>query len=482
MDVVNSYAALPDRFFCRVEPVSVRHPRLMLWNAELAEQLRLPGDLTEDPDRLAAVFSGNERLPGSDPLAMAYAGHQFGNFVPRLGDGRAHLIAELCDVEGIGRDLQLKGSGPTPFSRGGDGRCALGPALREYIMSEAMHALGIPTTRCLAVVATGEPVMRERVLPGAVVTRVASSHLRVGTFQYFAARGDEAGVRTLADYAIGRLYPDLQGTDDRYHALLERVIDAQVRLVTEWMRVGFVHGVMNTDNTSISGETIDYGPCAMMSIYDPATVFSSIDRWGRYAFGRQPAIIAWNMARLAETVLPMLDPDPARATQRAQALVSAMPERLENAWTAMMSRKLGLSGTPSREDAALVAELCDRMRTNRMDYTITFDRLTRSLDSDDALGRLRDEVGQDWVEAWSRRLGSADTEVRASMRRHNPVVIPRNHHVERVLAHATETLDVAPVEAFLKVLRSPYALLPETAAYQDSPPDGDAGYVTFCGT
>ena len=305
----NSYAALPKQFYQRIVPSPVPKPRLFLFNAALARELGLDDELARDRDALARVFGGNELLPGSEPVALAYAGHQFGQFVPQLGDGRAHLLGEVLDARGRRRDLQLKGSGRTAYSRGGDGRCALGPAIREFVMSEALHALGVPTTRCLAVVTTGESVFRDHRLPGAVVTRVARSHLRVGTFEYFAARQDHDALRTLCDHAIGRHFPELAdepSAEERYLALLDRVIDRQVRLVVEWMRIGFIHGVMNTDNTAISGETIDYGPCAMMSAYDPGTVFSSIDHGGRYAFGNQPMIVAWNLSRLAHCLVPLV--------------------------------------------------------------------------------------------------------------------------------------------------------------------------------
>jgi uncharacterized protein YdiU (UPF0061 family) len=482
MEFVNTYAHLPERFFERTDPAKVRAPRLILWNEPLAEALGLPETLTSDREALASEFSGNEPLSGMAPLAMAYAGHQFGNFVPQLGDGRAHLLGELRDREGVGRDVQLKGSGPTAFSRGGDGRSALGPALREFIMSEAMHALGVPTTRSLAVVATGEPVMREQMLPGAVVTRVARSHLRVGTFQYFAVREDEAGLRTLADYAIARLFPTLSDAEgpERYAAFLDAVIEAQIELVMQWMRVGFIHGVMNTDNTALAGETIDYGPCAMMNAYDPATVFSSIDHRGRYAFGNQPAIIAWNLARFAETLLPLLADDDNEALERAQDRITAVPPALERAFSDMMGRKLGLPtvDAPQRE---LIAELLDRLRTTKADYTNTFDRLTRSLADEVLTGALREELGDDWIATWHRNV--VDRLVAAvTMRRENPVVIPRNHHVEAVLAAVTDDLDPTPAEAFLEVLRAPYDVLPTTHEYRDPPPDGDRDYKTFCGT
>ncbi len=486
MQLTNSYAALPERFYQRVRPTPVREPRLLLFNPGLADEIGLDPALAEQPERLAAHLGGNETLPGSEPIATAYAGHQFGGFSPQLGDGRAHLLGELRGRDGVSRELQLKGSGATAFSRGGDGRCAIGPAVREFIMAEAMHALGIRTTRSLAVVTTGESVRRETLLPGAVVTRVARSHMRVGTFQYFAARGDAAALQALANYAIERLYPALRERPEgpeRYLGLLEAVIAAQVELVTDWMRVGFVHGVMNTDNTAISGETIDFGPCAMMSAYDPATVFSSIDRGGRYAYGNQPGIIAWNMARLAETFLPLIDEDEKRALERAQACISTVPHLLDDAWQTMMVGKLGLPSADADEDRALLAGLLKQMHEGKLDYTITFDRLTESLaeGSDELLDGL--EAG--WVVRWHQRLAShgvSDEAAREAMRARNPVVIPRNHHVEAMLTITAETRDPSYVEGFLDVLRTPYERRPETEKFTDAPADGDKNYVTFCGT
>ena len=323
MNFSNSYASLDEIFYERTRPIPVKNPQLFLWNSDLAEQLMIPNDLKRDPVALAQAFSGNSSMPGSDPVATVYAGHQFGSFVYQLGDGRAHLLGEVLDQSGQRWDIQLKGSGRTSFSRGGDGRCALGPAVREFIMSEAMNALGVPTTRCLAVVTTGEPVFRETPLPGAVVTRVASSHLRIGTFQFFAARGDHQALKILCNYTINRHYPELQKEGQNpYVSLIDKVIEKQIQLVVEWMRVGFIHGVMNTDNTSLSGETIDYGPCAMMGIYDPKTVYSSIDMMGRYAFGNQPDILHWNLARFAECLLPLINADENKAVEQVRPLIA----------------------------------------------------------------------------------------------------------------------------------------------------------------
>src|SRR5690348_3292281 len=369
----NSYAALPANFFARVAPTPVAAPRLIKLNRRLAVQLGLDPDLLETPEG-AEILSGKSLPIGADPIAMAYAGHQFGQFVPQLGDGRAILLGEVIDKDGVRRDIQLKGSGPTPFSRRGDGRAALGPVLREYIVSEAMAALGVPTTRSLAAVITGEPVMRETPLPGAVLTRVAASHIRVGTFQYFAARGDTEAIRRLADHVIARHYPHLADAERRYHALLEAVVGRQADLVARWLHVGFIHGVMNTDNTSISGETIDYGPCAFMDHYDPAQVFSSIDEMGRYAYANQPRIALWNLTRLAECLLPLFSDDQEKAIAEAQEILGAFPETFSKAYQAGLRQKVGLFTTRDG-DGALIQDLLDAMAKNQADFTLTFRKL-----------------------------------------------------------------------------------------------------------
>ncbi len=484
MKFSNSYVGLGEAFYERIRPTPVRDPRLFLWNSSLAEQLGVQDELKNDPVALAQVFSGNQILPGSEPIATAYAGHQFGSFVPQLGDGRAHLLGEVLDPFGKGWDIQLKGSGRTSFSRGSDGRCPLGPAVREFLMSEAMNALRVPTTRSLAVVTTGEPVFREATLPGAVVTRVAGSHIRVGTFQYFAARGDLLSLKTLCNYAMKRHYPELQGEDQKpYILFIDKVIERQIRLVVDWMRVGFIHGVMNTDNTTISGETIDYGPCAMLGIYDPQTVYSSIDTMGRYAFGNQPKIIHWNMVRFAECLLPLIDPDTNKAVDQIGPVITAFPNRFDTEYMKMMGKKLGLISL-EEEDRSLITSVLNRLRDRRMDYTVTFDLLTKSLISEAAASRMNDELG-DHFEPWKKRLSEqhADPqEVQKLMRQHNPVVIPRNHHVEAVIRECVEKGEVTSAEKFLQVLRFPYEELPQTSGYQDPPIDGDANYQTFCGT
>src|ERR1700712_2025548 len=372
----NSYTALPENFFARVAPTPVVAPRLIKLNRPLAVHLGLDPDWLASPEGVE-ILSGKRVPDGADPIAMAYAGHQFGHFSPQLGDGRAILLGEVIDADGIRRDIQLKGSGPTPFSRRGDGRAALGPVLREYIVSETMAALGIPTTRSLAAVVTGESVMRETPLPGAVLTRVASSHIRVGTFQFFAARGDTEGVRRLADHVIDRHYPYIAKAERRYRALLDAVIARQAELVARWLLVGFIHGVMNTDNTSISGETIDYGPCAFMDAYDPATVFSSIDEQGRYAYGNQPQITLWNLTRFAETLLPLLSDDQEKAIADAQESLGDFAEKFNTAYQAGLRAKLGLF-TERDGDPALAQDLLDAMAKNQADFTLTFRRLSEA--------------------------------------------------------------------------------------------------------
>ncbi len=419
---------------------------------------------------------------------MAYAGHQFGHFVPQLGDGRAILLGEVIDKDGVRRDIQLKGSGPTPFSRRGDGRAALGPVLREYIVSEAMFALGIPTTRSLAAVITGESVMRETVLPGAVLTRVASSHIRVGTFQFFAARQDTEAVKQLADHVIARHYPHLQGHARRYHALLEAVIGRQADLVARWLHVGFIHGVMNTDNTSISGETIDYGPCAFMDHYDPAQVFSSIDEMGRYAYANQPRIALWNLTRLAECLLPLFSDDQEKAIAEAQEILGAFPEKFSAAYHAGLRAKIGLF-TMRDGDEALVQDLLDAMARGKADFTLTFRRLGDAVDDAIAEAKLRalfdDTVALDeWIARWRKRTTEepqSHSERRAAMHAINPAFIPRNHRIEAVIAAAVAG-DTAPFEELIKVLAKPFEDQPEFADYAEPPKPEERVCQTFCGT
>jgi serine/tyrosine/threonine adenylyltransferase len=437
----------------------------------------------------AEILAGKRVPEGADPIAMAYAGHQFGQFVPQLGDGRAILLGEVIDRNGVRRDIQLKGSGPTPFSRRGDGRAALGPVLREYIVSEAMHAMGIPTTRSLAAVITGENVIRETMLPGAVLTRIAASHVRVGTFQFFAARGDTDGVRALADHVIARHYPDAAKAERPYHALLEGVVARQAELVARWLLIGFIHGVMNTDNTSISGETIDYGPCAFLDEYNPAQVFSSIDELGRYAYANQPRIALWNLTRLAECLLPLFSDEQEKAIEQAQFILGDFPEKFTVAYQAGLRRKIGLF-TKADGDEALVQDLLDAMAKNAADFTNTFRRLCDAAHDPaadtDVRAQFTDPAAFDeWAVRWRQRLAdeppSAD-ERRAAMRAVNPAFIPRNHRIEAVIAAAVNNDDYAPFEELLTVLAKPYEDQPAFAAYADPPMPEQRVLQTFCGT
>jgi serine/tyrosine/threonine adenylyltransferase len=481
----NSYARLPNRFYACLDPVPVAAPRLVRLNTALARQLGIDPDDLASPDGVAAL-AGNTVPPGAEPIALAYAGHQFGHFVPQLGDGRACLLGEVVGRDGIRRDIQLKGSGPTPFSRAGDGRAALGPVLREYLISEAMAALGIPTTRTLAAVTTGEAVWREHRLPGAVLTRVAASHIRVGTFQYFAARGDAEAVRLLADHAIARHYPDAAGADNPYRAFLNEVVAAQADLVARWLLVGFIHGVMNTDNCSIAGETIDYGPCAFMDAYDPATVFSSIDRAGRYAYGNQPRIAQWNLARLAETLLPLLDANEDSAMEAAKDALAAFDSRFQVAYLAGLRRKIGLV-TEREGDDALVQDFLSALAADGVDFTRAFRSLSTAAQDDSALRPVfGDSTAIDaWAARWRSRLaeepGGADG-AQVTMQAVNPVFIPRNHLVEAALAAAVERADFAPFEALLDVLSRPFQDDPALALYALGPREEERVLQTFCGT
>ena len=487
----NTYARLPDRFYARLPPTPVAAPRLIKLNVELARDLNLDPEALSTPQGVE-ILSGNRVADRSEPLAQAYAGHQFGHYVPQLGDGRANLLGEVLGRDGIRYDIQLKGSGPTPFSRGGDGRAALGPVLREYIVSEAMAALGVPTTRALAAVTTGQRVLRETVLPGAVFTRVAASHLRVGTFQYFSAQGDTEGTRTLADYAIARHYPEAAQANHPYRALLDGVIARQARLIAQWILLGFIHGVMNTDNTSISGETIDYGPCAFMEAYDPAKVFSSIDHYGRYAYGNQPRAALWNLTRLAEALLPVLEHEEGNAeaaVASASEALAAFAPQFEVARAAGLRRKLGLF-TERAGDEALAQDLLDRMATNRADFTLTFRRLCAAAagpEGDEAVRALfADPAAYDaWAVAWRDRLQQetiSEQERAAAMRMANPAFIPRNHRVEAALSAAVERQDFQPFEELLDVVSRPYEDRPELEPYATPARPEQCVLQTFCGT
>jgi len=472
----------------------VAKPRLLRFNRALGTELGLDdGDL--DAEALAGLYSGNVIPPGVEPIAMAYAGHQFGQFVPQLGDGRAILLGEAQDLAGARRDIQLKGSGRTPYSRGGDGRAALGPVLREYLVSEAMHALGIPTTRALAAVTTGESVFREEALPGAILTRVAASFVRVGTFQYFAARGDVDAVRALADYVIDRHYPQAKTDGQPYLALLQAVTGAQASLIADWMHVGFIHGVLNTDNMAVSGETIDFGPCAFMDAYDPAAVFSSIDRQGRYAYGNQPHAAVWNLARFAETLLPIIDSSADRAVELASEVLATFAARFSERSLAGMRRKLGLS---VREDGdpALAEELLEAMHRNQADFTLTFRRLCDAAERGEGEvegegdARLRSLFAnpQDydaWAVRWRARLTREPLQPRAraeAMRQVNPALIPRNHRIEQVIQAAVEGQDFGPFAEMSAALSQPYQPLAGFESYADPPQASERVLQTFCGT
>ncbi len=475
----NSYARLPAAFHRRIAPTRVAAPAIVRVNRDLAGLLGLDADALD-----AETLSGNRLAAGAEPIAMAYSGHQFGHFSPSLGDGRAILLGEVIGTDGRRYDIQLKGSGPTPFSRRGDGRAALGPVLREYLIGEAMHALGIPTTRALAAVTTGEPVYRETALPGAVLTRVAASHIRVGTFQFFASRGDTGSVRALADYAIARHYPDVAGD---YRGFLDAVIARQAELVARWLLVGFIHGVMNTDNMAISGETIDYGPCAFMDAYDPATVFSSIDEAGRYAYGRQPGIAAWNLARLAETLLPLLGDTEEAALASANEAMAGFGARFEPAYRNGLHRKLGLE-TEREGDAQLVQDLLRLMVEGGADWTLTFRVLADAAEGRDAPARALFNPGaafDAWVGQYKARLAhepGSPAQIAAAMRSVNPLYIPRNHLVEAALLAATERGDYAPFEELLGVITQPFEARAGLDRFAQPPRPEERVLATFCGT
>ncbi len=484
----NSYARLPDRFFSRVTPATVRDPRVVKVNRPLATLLGL------DPDFLAApagaqILAGNVVPPGATPIALAYAGHQFGHFAGQLGDGRAILLGEIVGVDGQRRDVQLKGSGRTPYSRGGDGRAALGPVLREYLVSEAMAALGVPTTRALAAVTTGEKVRREELLPGAVLVRVAASHLRVGTFQWLAMRDDVEGLRVMTRHALERHYPAAVGAANEALALLEGVIAAQAGLVARWLGLGFIHGVMNTDNTSISGETIDYGPCAFLDEYDPRKTFSSIDRGGRYAFANQPGIAQWNLARLAETLLPLIAEDPDTAVALATERLEGFAAQFAAAHARVQRAKLGLA-LAEPDDAALMADLLERMAANEVDFTLLFrglcDAAADPAHDDELAAMFADPAAYHaWAARWrerSRREPGSPEDRRAAMRLVNPAFIPRNHRIEEIIVAAVERGDFGPFETFAEVLARPFEDQPEFAAWREPPRREERVRATFCGT
>ena len=487
LGLTHSYSDLPPHFYRRVSPTSVASPQLVVFNRSLAQELGLDPDVLERG--AAELFSGNQLPQDANPIAMAYAGHQFGGFVPQLGDGRAILLGERRGRDGNLYDIQLKGAGLTPFARNGDGRAALGPMLREYLISEAMHALGIPTTRSLAVVATGERVFREAVLPGAVLTRVAASHIRVGTFQYFAVRADQEGIRKLLDYVIERHYPAARDAQIPALDVLKAVAQRQAALIADWMRVGFIHGVMNTDNMAISGETIDYGPCAFMDHYHPSTVFSSIDHGGRYAYANQPAIAQWNLARLAETLLPLIDADTDKAVSLATEVLESYIAQFQTQSFQALRRKIGLAD--GREgDADLINRLLAAMQAAEADFTLTFRYLALAAEGSNAESKLRALFRQspgidDWIRDWRERLASdpqSEADRVASMRRVNPAIIPRNHRVEEALNAASERGDFQPFHQLLEVLQRPFDDPGEGSKYEQPPQPSERVLQTFCGT
>jgi uncharacterized protein YdiU (UPF0061 family) len=482
----NTYARELDGYCVPWAPAPVPAPKLIKLNAPLARDLGVDVDALSTPEAVG-VLAGNGIPRGATPVAQAYAGHQFGHFSPQLGDGRALLLGEIVDRQGCRRDIAFKGSGPTPFARRGDGKCALGPALREYLIGEAMAALGIPTTRTLAVVTTGELVRRDRPLPGAVLTRIAASHLRVGTFEFFAAHQGPAAVRKLADYAIRRHYPALAEADRPYLEFLRAVAEQQAALVALWLGVGFIHGVMNTDNMTISGETIDYGPCAFLEAYHPRTVFSSIDAGGRYAYGQQAAVAQWNLARLAEALLPLIDETEATAVAAATEVLEAFPGRHAAHWLAVVRAKLGLSDEDADDaaDRALADDFLNILKAERVDFTNAFRALYGHASGrpDAAFGISRSPEFAAWLQRWLARRPGHSAGSLAAMRHANPCYIPRNHRVEAALDAAVDRGDMAPFERLLAVLGQPFDERNEDAAYAEpAPPEVTAAYQTFCGT
>ncbi|NSY12815.1 protein adenylyltransferase SelO [Agrobacterium vitis] len=478
----NSYARLPEPFHAAVLPQPVAQPKLIRFNHALAQELGLQIEGQSDA-ALAEIFSGNRIVQGASPLAMAYAGHQFGNFVPQLGDGRAILLGEVLDRHGRRRDVQLKGAGPTPFSRNGDGRAALGPVIREYIVSEAMHALGLPTTRALAAVATGQPVRREVALPGAVLTRVAASHIRVGTFQFFAARQDNDSLKALADHVIDRHYPILKDADNRYLALLNAIADRQAALIARWLSIGFIHGVMNTDNVAVSGETIDFGPCAFLDEYNPKKVFSSIDQRGRYAYANQPGIGQWNMARLAECLLPLFEGGEDKAVDDANAALARFGEVFQTYWLAAFRAKLGVTGT-DEADLALINDFLGLMETHEADFTLTFRQLGRIAGGGVAQDLMPEtDALIAWLIRWRARLGTERPAemIEAEMQTINPALIPRNHRIEEAISAAVYD-DYSFFERLTQALERPFEETEATADLRVPPKVEERVARTFCGT
>lgn len=472
MDLHYTYPSTLGRFYKSCSPIPVRAPELLLYNHELADEIGLLENLSDDTEALAKIFSGNRLLPETAPRALAYAGHQFGHFVPLLGDGRAHLLGEYIATDGKRYDIQLKGSGPTPFSRGGDGRCALGPALREYIMGESLYHLGVPTTRSIAVVATGEPVFRDRPLQGAIVTRVAPSHIRIGSFEYCATKGDVTSIKRLADYTIKRHYPEIEG-DNPYLQLLDKFIEKQITLITHWLRIGFIHGVMNTDNILLSGHTIDYGPCAMMGAYNPASSFSSIDQNGRYAFNNQSIIAQWNIAQFGMTILPILHDDEKKALQILKPIIEGLQERFDNAYWIMMAKKFGFA--PKEDHKALMKRMLATMQEKKLDYTDTFRALRSSLIEENL--QILEPFGDDY---FSWRGVVAAKQGRKIMAKVNPVLIVRNHQIEKIIKEA-EAGNFKRAKRLLVALKTPYNKK-SSVSFLGTNPEFDSSYKTFCGT
>jgi uncharacterized protein YdiU (UPF0061 family) len=476
----NSYARLSNIMMSRLSPAPVKMPKLIALNSKLSKELGLDFSIIKK-EHAASMFAGNSLPQGSEPIAQAYAGHQFGYFT-MLGDGRAIVMGEHLAPDNKRVDIQFKGSGHTPYARGGDGKAALGPMLREYIISEAMHALNIPTTRGLAVVTTGENVIRDTPLPGAILTRVAASHIRVGTFQYVAMRGDLQALKDLVNYAIDRHFPNLKGEKNPALSLLRIVMEKQIKLVTNWMRVGFVHGVMNTDNVTISGETIDYGPCAFMDAYNPETVFSSIDHNGRYAYGNQPIITHWNLLRFAETLLPLIDDKQDKAVRVVEEVVNDFSEVYKKHWIKMMSKKLGFLGE-DKADEKLITNLLSWMHKNQADYTNTFYSLIKKDHLSNKL--FKDSVFLNWHHRWQTRLKQNKRPKEFSlslMRDTNPAIIPRNHKVEEALIAASSKGELGPLYSLIEVLKRPYKSRPGITNYQHPPIPNNKVYKTFCGT
>lgn len=473
MNLHQSYTKLPSHFYKVVLPTPVHEPQLVIWNDQLAKEL----NLERDAQTYTELLSGKAVPENIQPIAQAYAGHQFGNFT-MLGDGRAILLGEIRLSDGSSRDIQLKGSGRTPYSRGGDGRAALGPMLREYIISEAMHHLDVPTTRSLAVVYTGEGVQRETVKPGGILTRVARHHIRVGTFQYANQFGQKSDVQDLADYTIERM--GLPMENNEYSELLKEVIRRQAHLIAKWQLLGFVHGVMNTDNMATSGETIDYGPCAFIDTYDPGAVFSSIDRQGRYAYGNQPGIGGWNLARFAESLLPLFDENQEKAIEKAQTILDSYPEEFQQAFNKGLVQKIGFM-EPTEKTVGLATELLEIMEEEKADFTLSFRSLTLGTPKTEAV--FRSTKGQEWLGRWEKEIAELKlTEVRSIMQQSNPAIIPRNHLVQQALDEAEETGSLDKFVTLLKQLERPYEYRMEQLTFNQLPPDSNEPFVTYCGT